>query len=160
MNNKSNARVKIKYRIRRKISGAATKPAYTPVSLRRITAASAGTQIATTSIQRKHFDTATSSAELRTTNVTASFSGSSDSRLLSVTTPGVVNQTFGDYETLISQGDEFVLQPGEGVALYQEQATGDANVRYRFGIEWQEVSSTTPTQTLTFSISTSTIYFN
>jgi hypothetical protein len=140
-------------------SGTAVAPAYTPVTLRRITAASAGTQVASTSIQRKHSGTATSSAELRTTNVTATFSGSTDSRLLGVTTPGVVNQIFGDYETLVTQGDEFVLQPGEGVGLYQEQATGDALVRYRFQLEWQEVSSTTPAQTLTFSVSTSTIYF-
>jgi hypothetical protein len=102
---------------------------------------------------------ASSSAEVRTTNVTASFSGVADSRLLGVTTPGVVNQMFGDYESLVTQGDEFVLVPGEGIALYQEQATGDALVAYRFALEWQEASNAAAPQTISFSISTSTIYF-
>ena len=140
-------------------TGAAVAPTYTPLAIRRITAASAGLQIASTSIQRKHSQTATSSAEIRTTNVTATFSGVTDSRLLGLTAPGVVNQVFGDYETKITKGDEFILQQGEGIALYQEQATGNALINYRFMFEWQEVSSSTPAQSLTFNISTSTIYF-
>ena len=140
-------------------SGTAVTPAYTPVSVRRITSASLGTAVASTSVTRKNTDTATSSAEIRTTGVTASFSGVSDSRLLGVTTPGVVNQVFGDDETSISLGDEFIVQPGEGVALYQEQATGDALVRYRFAFEWKEVASSSPVQSITFTISTSTVYF-
>lgn len=140
-------------------TGTAVTPAYTPVSIRRITAASAGTQVASTSVAVKHSGTATTSSEIRTTGVTASFAGVTDSRLLGVTTPGVVNQAFGDYESRITLGDEFVLQAGEGVALYQEQATGDALVNYRFAFEWAEQSSTTPAQTFSFSISTSTIYF-
>jgi hypothetical protein len=137
---------------------ASTTAAYTPVSVRRITSASAGTLAATSSIL-KHMGSASSSAEVRTTNVTASFSGVADSRLLGVTTPGVVNQMFGDYESLVTQGDEFVLVPGEGIALYQEQATGDALVAYRFALEWQEASNAAAPQTISFSISTSTIYF-
>lgn len=140
-------------------SGTAVTPAYTPVSLRRITSASAGTLVASTSVARKHSGTATSSSEIRTTGVTAGFSGVTDSRLIGVTTPGVVNQLFGNYSTDITLGDEFILQPGEGVALYQEQATGDALVRYRFAFEWEERSNAAPPQTLSFSISTSTIYF-
>lgn len=140
-------------------SGTAVTPAYTPVSLRRITSASAGTLVASTSVARKHSGTATTTSEIRTTGVTASFSGVTDSRLLGVTTPGVVNQLFGDFGSTITLGDEFILQPGEGVALYQEQATGDALVRYRFLFEWEERSNAPPPQTLSFSISTSTIYF-
>lgn len=140
-------------------SGTAVTPAYTPISVRRLSAASAGTLVASTSIARKHSGTATSSSEIRTTGVTATFSGVTDSRLLGVTTPGVVNQPFGDYESAITLGDEFILQPGEGVALYQEQATGDTLVRYRFLLEWEERSNAAPPQTLSFSVSTSTIYF-
>jgi hypothetical protein len=139
-------------------SGTAVNPAYTPVSVRRITAASAGTVVATTSVMKKHQGTATSTADIRTTGVTATFSGVTDSRLLGVTTPGVVNQIFGDYETEVTLGDEFILLPGEGVALYQEQATGDALVRYRFLFEWEERSNAAPPQMLSFSVSTSTIY--
>ena len=139
-------------------SGTAVTPAYTPVSVRRITAASAGTLVATTSIL-KNTGSASSTAEVRTTNVTATFSGVSDSRLLGVTTPGVVNQPFGDYESLITTGDEFILQPGEGVALYQEQVTGDLLVRYRFAFEWLEQSNASAPQSISFSISTSTLYF-
>jgi len=140
-------------------SGTGVAPIYTPVSARRITAASAGTLIASTSVAVKHSSTATSSAEIRTTGVTTTFSGVTDSRLLGVTTPGVVNQLFGNFDASIYLGDEFILLPGEGVALYQEQATGDALVRYRFALEWEERSATAGPQTLSFSISTSTLYF-
>ena len=140
-------------------SGTAVNPAYTPVSVRRITAASAGTLIASTSVAVKHSSTAITTSEVRTTNVTATFSGVTDSRLLGVTTPGVVNQPFGDFESGITLGDEFILLPGEGVALYQEQATGDLLVRYRFGFEWEERSNAAAPQTISFSISTSTLYF-
>jgi hypothetical protein len=139
-------------------SGTAVQPAYTAVSLRRLSAASAGTLVASTSVMKKHQGTATTSAEIRTTGVTATFSGVTASRLLGVTTPGVVNQIFGNYETEVTLGDEFILKPGEGVGLYQEQATGDALVRYRFLFEWKEESDAAPPQSLSFSISTSTIY--
>jgi hypothetical protein len=140
-------------------AGTAVSPTYTPVAVRRITAASGGTLVATTSIAVKHSGTATSTAQVRTTGVTATFAGVTDSRLLGITSPGVVNQSMGDFESLVTQGDELFIQPGEGIALYQEQATGDALVRYRFLLEWAEQSSSTPPQTISFSISTSTIYF-
>lgn len=140
-------------------SGTAVTPAYTPVTIRRITAASNGTLIASSSVARKHQGSATTTAEIRTTGVTATLSGATNSRLLGITTPGVVNQLFGQYETEITEGDEFVLQEGEGLALFQEQATGDALVRYRFMFEWKEESNAAPPQSLTFSVSTSTIYF-
>ncbi len=139
-------------------SAAATNPAYTPVTVRRITAASAGTLVATTSVL-KHTGTAASTAEVRQAGVTASFAGVTDSRVLGATVSGVVNQVFGIYESTVTSGDELILQPGEGLALYQEQANGDANVRYHFAIEWDEESTAAAPQTITFSISTSTVFF-
>jgi hypothetical protein len=139
-------------------SAAATNPTYTPATIRKISSASAGTLLATTSIQ-KNTSTASTTAEIRSTGVTAVFQGSTDSRVLGVTTPGVVNQMFGMYESTVESGDELVLKPGEGVALYQEQANGDANIRYHVFLEWDEEGTSTPVQSITFSISTTTLYF-
>lgn len=145
--------------IRANRSGAASNPVYNPIAVRPITSQSGGSQIATSSIPRKNTATATSTAIVRTTGVTASFFGATSSRVLGVTTPGVVNQEHGLYESVIYYGDEYVLKEGEGIALYQEQTQGDANVRYRFLLEWEERSNAAEPQTITFSISTSTVYF-
>lgn len=139
-------------------SGTATAPAYTKVAIRRISSASGGTLVATTSIF-KNASSGSSTAEVRSTGVTASFVGATESRLLASISPGVVNQIFGDYESTITPGDELILKPGEGVALYQEQATGDANVRYRLFLEWAEQGTSSPVQSITFSVSTSSVYF-
>jgi hypothetical protein len=139
-------------------SGAATNPAYIPVAIRRIITASGGTLVATTSVL-KNTGSSSSTAEVRSTGVTATMVGATESRLIAGTMPGAVNQIFGDSESEITSGDELVLAPGQGVALYQEQATGDANVRYRFAVEWAETSTSSQAQSLTFSVSTSTIYF-
>lgn len=139
-------------------SGTAVAPVYTTATLRKITSASAGTLVASTSIPRKHSGTATTTAEIRHTGVTATFANAITSRLINVTIPGVVNQTFGQFENNIISGDEYVLLPGEGIALYQEAATGDALVRYRFSYEWSEVDNVEPPQSISFSISTSTLY--
>ncbi len=130
---------------------------YTPVAIRRITAASLGTLVATTSIS-KNTGSASPTAEVRSNGVTATLSGVTDSRVLGVTSPGVVNQSFGVKESTITSGDEFVLHPGEGIALYQEQANGDTNSRYHFFLEWKESSTSTPAQFISFTISTSTIF--
>jgi hypothetical protein len=126
--------------IRANRTGALTTPGYIPATIRRITSASGGTQILPDYIPKKHSGTATSTAEVRTTNPTVTFAGVTDSRLLGVTVPGAVNQAYGDYEILIVYQDELILKPGEGLALYQEQAAGDTNVVFRFAIEWNEVS--------------------
>jgi hypothetical protein len=126
--------------IRANRTGALTTPGYIPVTIRRITSVSGGNQILPDYIPKKHSGTATSTAEIRTTNPTVDFAGVTDSRLLGVTVPGAVNQAYGDYEILIIYQDEVILKPGEGLALYQEQAAGDTNVVFRFAIEWNEVS--------------------
>ncbi len=139
-------------------SGAATNPTYTPITIRRISSASGGTLTATTSVS-KNTSTASSTAEVRSTGVTAAFVGVTESRILGAMISGLVNQIFGHYDSTITPGDEFVLKPGEGIALYQELANGDANVRHHFFFEWDEESNAAPPQTITFSVSTSTIYF-
>lgn len=140
-------------------SGTAIQPFYRTATVRKITSASAGTLVASTSIPRKHSGTATTTAEIRHTGVTTTFANATSSRLLDVTIPGVVNQIFGQFESNIVFGDEYILLPGEGIALYQESITGDALVRYRFSFEWSEVDNVEPPQSLSFSISTSTLYF-
>lgn len=140
-------------------SGAAVSPAYTSVSIRKISSASAGTQITAANIPKKHSGTTNASTEVRTTGVTVGLLQSTSSRVIGVTVPGAVNQMFGDQESTMYFGDELVLKAGEGLALYNEQANGDALVRYRFLLEWEERSSASSSQTLTFAISTSTVYF-
>lgn len=140
-------------------SGTAVAPIYIPISVREISTVTGGTIVATTSIPKKHSGTATSTADIRTTNPTVTLSGVTDSRIINVMAPGVVNQVFGQFEADIVFGDEIVLLPNEGIALYQEGTTGDALLRHRFLIEWSEVDFSAPPQTLSFSLSTSTIYF-
>lgn len=140
-------------------SGTGVAPIYIPISLRKITSATGGTGIATTTVPRKHSGTATTTALINTTGVTVAFQGATESRLLNVMAPGVVNQVFGQFESTLIFGDELILKPGEGIALYQEGTTGDALVRYRFMFEWSEADISVPPQTLSFSISTSTVYF-
>ena len=120
--------------------GALTAPGYIPATIRRITSASGGTLISKDFVPKKHLGTPTTTAEIRTTNPTVTFSGITDSRLLGVTVPGAVNQSYGDYEILIIYQDELILKPGEGLALYQEAAAGDTNVVFRFAIEWSEAT--------------------
>lgn len=137
---------------------AGTLPMYTPATIRRITAASGGTVNATTSVQ-KNTTTASTTAEVRTAGVTVTLDGATESRILGATTPGLINQIFGQYESTITPGDELVLKPGEGLALYQEQATGDVNVRYHLFVEWDEEDTGPQAQAIAFSLSTSTVYF-
>jgi hypothetical protein len=140
-------------------SGTGVAPVYGSVAVRKISAASAGTQVASTSIPKKHSGTATTTSQIRTTGVTVTLAQAVTSRLLGVTVPGVVNQIFGNYESNVYYGDELVLKEGEGIALYNEQTHGDALVRYRLLLEWEERSSASSSQTITFSISTSSVYF-
>ncbi len=140
-------------------SGTAVAPVYGSAAVRKISAVSAGTSVASTSIPRKHSGTATTTSDIRTTGVTVTLAQAAESRLLGITVPGVVNQPFGNYESDIYYGDELILKEGEGFALYNEQARGDALVRYRLLVEWEERSSASSSQAITFSISTSSVYF-
>lgn len=111
------------------------------LSVRRTTAASAGTQIAATNFPSKNTESASSIVEIRTTGVTATLAGTADSRILSQTMPGALGEFHSSRDLTFASGDEkLVLQAGEGIALYQE-AAGNANQRVRMYVEWEEVVS-------------------
>jgi hypothetical protein len=121
-------------------TGTLTAPGYIPATVRRITASSVGTAITTTDIPVKNTSTATSLASIRMSNPTVTLANSADSRLMGVTTPGAVGQDSGLNTATIIDGDELVLAPGEGFALYQEAAAGDTLMTYRMRITWAEVT--------------------
>ncbi len=79
----------------------------------------------------------TPTAQIRHTGATVTLSGDANSRIMGVTTPGAVNQGSGFYEQVIDTGDELVLKPGEGIALYQE-AAGDTDQKVFFKVQWKE----------------------
>lgn len=145
--------------IRGNRTGTLTAPGYIPITLRTTSAASGGTQITSANITKKHTGTGTPTAELRRTGVTATLALGATSRLLSATAPGAVNQPGGIIEKELVTGDEFVLYPGQGVALYQEATAGDANINYYMTIEWLETNIPLPPQSLSFSISDTGIGF-
>jgi len=120
---------------------AISSAAYATMTIKRITAASAGTLIASSSIPKKDTTTATSTAELRYGSVTATLVGTYLSRMLGRTSPAAVGQSIGSVEVVVTQGNEIVLQPGEGLALYQESA-GSTNHRIQFKLMWSEMART------------------
>lgn len=117
--------------------GTLVAPGYIPATIRRVTAASGGTLMTQSNIPKKHSGAAATLAEIRSAGPSVTLAGVVQSRLLGITTPGAVNQ-YGDYENVIVYGDEIVLRPGEGIALYQEAAAGDALMRFRMSVQWSE----------------------
>ena len=125
--------------IRADRTGTLVAPGYIPVSVRRTTAASGGTVVTATDIPKKHTGTATSGADIRTAGPTVTLAGAPESRLMGVTSPGAVGQDSGLNEASIIFGDELMLGPGEGIALYQEATAGDTLMNYRLRVVWSEV---------------------
>lgn len=122
-------------------ANAVTTANYVNLTVRRTTTASAGTQIASNNIPRKNDNAATSTTEIRYANVTASLAGTTDSRILGQSMPGVAGQFHSVRDVTFAAGDEkLVLQTGEGIAIYQE-AAGDVDQRITVYIEWEEVTS-------------------
>lgn len=124
--------------IRSNRTGTLVAPGYIPATIRRITSTSGGTTLTQANIPKKHSGTATTTAQINHTGPTVSLAGAATSRLLGVTTPGAVNQNIGMYENIVVYQDEFVLQPGEGIALYQEATAGDALMVFRMNVQWSE----------------------
>jgi hypothetical protein len=145
--------------IRANRTGTLTAPGYIPITLRTTSAASGGTQVTSTNIAKKHTGTAASTAEIRKTGATVSLALSATSRLLSAIAPGAVNHSVSIIEKELVTGDELVLYPGQGIALYQESAAGDALINYYMTIEWLETDIPLPPQSLTFSISDTSVGF-
>ena len=123
-------------------TGTATAPAYLNISIRRIMGASnggGGTLFNGAAIPKKDTNTGASTAEVRMGNVTIVLNGTTNHRILGLTAPGAVGQEYGRYETLQMPEDLFLLKPGEGLVMYQETpAAGDVNVKYKFGLVWNE----------------------
>lgn len=135
---------------------------YVPMTVRRTTSASGGTQITAVNIPKKHTGTANSIMDIRRTGVTVGLSGGADSRLFNVQTAGAAGistaPSINGYREFTFENDErIILQPGEGVALYQELA-GDADFRVKILFEWEEVSSvSTPSSEGEYLITTGPI---
>ncbi|MCF7843397.1 hypothetical protein K9M47_00690 [Candidatus Gracilibacteria bacterium] len=144
--------------IRAERTGSASAPDYTTATIRKISSASGGTLMTASNIPKKHQDTLDSSVELRTAGPSVSFIGGVDAQFLDVTIPGAPGQIFGEAEREIIVGDELVLKPGEGIAFYQQNATGDTNVEYRFLVGWREEDNLDPPQYISFDISSNSIY--
>jgi len=146
-----------KIEIRADRRGALTAPGYIPATIRKTTAASAGTLLAAANVPKKHTGTANTTAEVRHTNVTVTLAGAADSRVAGVMVPGGVGQDSGDFEFIIVPQDELILKPGEGMALYQEAAAGDVNMVFRFRVVWSESevdleTGTSGTQAVTLNV--------
>ncbi|MEM3063079.1 MAG: hypothetical protein QW303_06025, partial [Nitrososphaerota archaeon] len=119
---------------------------YQPFTFRRLTAASGGLLIASTDIPKKHSGSVNSSMEIRWcgsacgTAITATYSGSADSRILTAIGPGTVAQTMGHNEISFGNNEKIVLTEGQGLGFYIE-STGDIDHYIKIMIEWQEVAS-------------------
>jgi hypothetical protein len=140
-------------------TGTLTAPGNIPISIRKISAASGGTQVTAANITEKHSSTTNTTAEIRRTGVSVTYAMATTSRLMNVVSPIAVGRSFGITEKEVFFGDEFVLYPGEGIALYQESNAGDALIRYHMTMQWRETDVPIQPQTLTFSISDNTIGF-
>ncbi|TXI10810.1 MAG: hypothetical protein E6Q68_07420, partial [Polynucleobacter sp.] len=130
--------------VRSNRTGTLVAPGYLPVTIRKVTSASGGTLFDVNNIPEKNTASATSTAEIRFGATVSSFFGTAASRILGVTAPGAVNQSIGVYESNIIDGDELILQPGEGLALYQESNAGDNLMQYRLFVSWKEVDANLP----------------
>ncbi len=129
--------------IRSNRTGTLVAPGYLPVTIRKITSASGGTLLNVNNVPEKNTASATTTAEIRFGGSVGSFFGGTESRILGMTAPGAVNQ-IGVYESNIINGDELILQPGEGIALYQESNAGDNLMQYRLFVSWQESNANLP----------------
>lgn len=152
-------------RIYMRVDGAGTiSPGYFRATVRKTTDASGGTSYSAANIPEKHSSTTNTTAEIRHTNPSVTFDGSSDSRIISRITPGASGQANGAIEIFFDLGDEFVLKPGEGIALYQEDA-GSLNLRFQMKVAWLESNvptvvtvGTTGTQTASMDVSSANNY--
>ncbi len=140
-------------------TGTLVAPGYIPITLRPITAASGGTLISSANIPRKHASSSTPTAEIRRAGVTVSYPQATTSRYFSGITPGLVRQSHAILEQEHIFGDELVLYPGEGIALYQESNAGDNLMNYAMTIGWSEVAIPVEPQSITFSMSDTAVGF-
>lgn len=148
-----------RFGIRANRIGALTVPGYLKLALRRVNAASGGTLITSANIPEQNSSTTLATAQVRTGGVTVTYPTATTSRLVSIISPGAVQQSIGINEKEFVASDPFVLFPGEGVALYQETNAGDANMRYYLTTEWKETALPDAPPSITMSISSSSVGF-
>jgi len=118
--------------------GAMSAPGYVPLSVRKISSSTGGALITTSEIPVKNTLAPNSTTEIRYGGPTVNYLGGTEAHIYTTTVPGVAGQNYGNMETYFILGDELVLRPGEGLALYQESNAGDANVTYRMDLVWNE----------------------
>ncbi|MEM2619536.1 MAG: hypothetical protein QW356_08705, partial [Candidatus Hadarchaeales archaeon] len=127
-------------RIEARVSAAAAAT-YIPMSVRRITAASGGTQIAAANVPKKHTGSPDTAMDIRHTGPTVTFAGATESRILGITSEGAVGQQHGWQSLVFVPNEPLVLKPGEGIALYQESGTGNTGHRVILLVEWAETTT-------------------
>lgn len=115
------------------------------IKLRRISAASAGSLIRSQDIPKKNKDVRDSVTEIRHTGVTATLSDGAESNFINFVPAAAAGAAYGTREATFGADENLVLQPGEGVAVYQTVA-GDADQRLRAAFEWEEVAAAPSSQ--------------
>lgn len=128
---------------------AASQATSMPITLRRTTTSrtGVGTQITAANVPKKHTGSANTAMDIWRTGPTGvTYAGGADSRLTSVQPPSAAGSataasTSGYKEFAFVDDEDIVLQPGEGVGLYQETANTGTGLRIKFLLEWQEVAS-------------------
>jgi hypothetical protein len=117
---------------------------YVNLSTRRITTSTGGTQIIAANYIYKNASTSDSIAEVRIANPSVTMAGITDSRILGQPLSGAVGAYYSTRDITFGPSDEkIVLQPGEGLAVYQE-AAGSAITSIRVVIEWEETTNAPP----------------
>jgi len=112
-----------------------------PVAVRRITAASGGTQIGASDIPKKHSDSSNPETQVFHSGVTTTKVGSGhDARMLFVMAPYGEGSIGGYQDLTLGDNEKLVLQPGEGFCLYQTVGL-TVNHRIRLLAEWEEQAS-------------------
>ena len=122
-------------------TASSTASNYVNLSVRRITSASVGTQITAANFPQKNASSSSSIMEVRYAGVTVTLAGTVDSRILGQPLSGAVGSYYSNRDvTFVSTDEKIVLQPGEGIAVYQE-AAGTAASKVSVTIEWDETAN-------------------
>jgi hypothetical protein len=125
-------------------TASSTASNYVNLTVRRITAASGGTQISATNFPQKNTLASSSVIEIRYGGATSTLAGTVDSRILGQPLSGPVGGRFSYRDIQFGSNDEdIVIKPGEGLVVYQE-AAGTAATKVRVLIEWDETANAPP----------------
>ncbi|MBI5734051.1 MAG: DUF2341 domain-containing protein [Candidatus Kerfeldbacteria bacterium] len=123
---------------------ATTTATYIAINFRRISTSTGGSLVTSSNLAPKNSSSGVATAEVRNLGPTVTYTSPTTSRLSVVITPGAVNQINGIQELQITTNDEFVLKPGEGIAM-QMEAAGDTDQKVFFAVQWYEQAASAPT---------------